>query len=73
MCAFHHNLSHGFYRVMSVKFLFLKVALKGSGRTTSIPYIIVNTTKNNIITQCKNELEEKLRVAESLDELCDSL
>ena len=21
-CAFHHNLSHGFYRVMSVKFLF---------------------------------------------------
>ena len=23
VCAFHHNLSHGFYRVMSVKFLFL--------------------------------------------------
>ena len=22
VCAFHHNLSHGFYRVMSVKFLF---------------------------------------------------
>ena len=27
MCAFHHNLSRGFYRVMSVKFLFLTLCV----------------------------------------------
>ena len=29
VCRFHHNLSHGFYRAMSVKFLFFSSISRG--------------------------------------------
>ena len=38
VCAFHHNLSHGFYRVMSVKFLFPHIFVSpGFERTNKGP------------------------------------
>ena len=41
VCAFHHNLSHGLYRVMSVK-----VSILESG-SAGVHFVIITTTNTN--------------------------